>query len=953
MAVANIGKVNLQVWLRKGSPFSPQPKQETWSYFDQDLFKSLTTVYKVEVLPPTIDGIRIKENIEVESNFIRDDTYDLEKVTSGSDNVEVDGRAAALFKTITTEKTFNIDRIPIYRWQITKNLFIVDPDNNPSPKQFINYNTRDSKADPTTSPASTDNSPEWTYILISDPKSKSKKILAPFMNKNSPKGKAINWGIAMLTALPKNQPFQIIYDFLGRRPSLNESGVTLVNTFDFSTPDGNNRIADLDLANTLYLACEFGKSDGPDHYLLLFISQSSPLLYSINGKAATLVAEMSGFNSSSIFDGNASRFIFSIESAGASFIVKSNAFSNPWIIKCPDLTSPYFIGEGPIVLYGGNCQAAINMTPVSYESSGYFETQPETWLTLAGNATPTCSTTMKGNGGIQGLSANQEVSLVDAEVVNDAAVVTLIQAASTQSSVPTGVLRKINISQKEVNNTTAKTDNSSGSPANPPSAAITVLNSTTDFNNNPGGNSSQVTKNFSNHVELVASDVEWGGSTIYSGRSPYIWVLRCNMQPTKGSEPADDIEISCDVMDINLTWNAVSYNEIIQSGTINVLNRKVQDPDNPKQIIHYDNYMNRAVYIRIEAWWTNGAGHDPGPGNRQIFEGLTVSAELTKRAENEIVSFKIEDYMNALEGSKFVLSPWYDGMKITLAARDIAISTGLSDNRIYADDQPVYVNGQLNVNLVGDTSLPIDPDPFRNSRYRFKTGSSFKAALVQFAKFDFKCIYFDTHGRFHFDTVPGGLLFNGPATIVEKFWTSPILAQQGGDVLDIPHLKKLAFNSFTYTRKINDVYNVIQLTTVGKSTLDKLTIATAYKAGIFNSNAEGFLGYRKHAIIIDAAYGGMSELITAMNNYASRFFLPPQSYKFEIYGYSGIKPLDKIMLDGNPIRIMNVNIKLNAKENDYKMNIEGEWLLNVGDAGKLPAGDDSNYDYNGGFVPVS
>jgi hypothetical protein len=58
--------------------------------------------------------------------------------------------------------------------------------------------------------------------------------------------------------------------------------------------------------------------------------------------------------------------------------------------------------------------------------------------------------------------------------------------------------------------------------------------------------------------------------------------------------------------------------------------------------------------------------------------------------------------------------------------------------------------------------------------------------------------------------------------------------------------------------------------------------------------------------------------------------IPPLVAKFEAYGRSDIKPMDMITLDGQQMRIMNIQTHINKAENTYYQNIEGEWFFSIG-----------------------
>jgi hypothetical protein len=364
-------------------------------------------------------------------------------------------------------------------------------------------------------------------------------------------------------------------------------------------------------------------------------------------------------------------------------------------------------------------------------------------------------------------------------------------------------------------------------------------------------------------------------------------------------------------MSIELSWNATSYNEIKHTGTIRFLNFR------PGMENHsgtdYRSYSNRSVYLRIYAGWENGVGEkllDP------LFTGQTLSAEISTKAEREIVTFQVEDYMAALHGSKFVLSPFFDGMSGTLAVRDIVLMTGFTDTDIYTNDTRIS-----EANVSADIGLPF-ANPFEEPIFRFKDGSSFIEGIMKIAKLDFKVIYFDGKGRFHYDTMPGGLFNNKNFNIKHKFWS--FWTGAGLKPAD------QAFNMTSFNRLINDTYNVVQVLSVEKRLLARLSGGTAYKAGIYDPSAEGYLGYRKHLLIAEPALGNYDAVMRYLDNYRRRVLIPPLTARFEVFGRSTIKPLDIITLDNQKLRVMNISSHINKAENTFWQNIEGEWMFAAG-----------------------
>jgi hypothetical protein len=904
----NIGRARIKVSFLNKSPFSGQPKQEVAHYFSQDNVTPLSP-YNIEAVPAPINGLRLTENLQNYDNFLSDGDYYIDEATyaqtvsytddSGSPsssgsatktvttNVDVDPSAAARIKQLqddqanasAAQKAANAAEKDFFTWVLSNPIF----KDSPPPAKFAD-------------PPKIDNTPAWSLVALPRPGSSSKvQMLTPFMRKSPPDRKnGIHWGCKMQRPIAQNQPFELLFYYCQREAAVADQGPKLTPVFTFFAEDGQTQL-DLGLHNSIYIAIEFGLGDANHHFLLIFQSEQEPALYQVVGKNAIRKATFAKFNSSIVFDPSHKYFTVKIEPVAGSLIIRSNVFSEtPWIISTPP-ESPIFIGRGNIGLYSGNVQAGFAMRPVQYESLGDFSTPATEFVVLDKGSGPKCSTTIKGPGTVQqsmsySPSGDPEVSMTDAERVNGSPARTFIEAYSGQSGRDGGVNRKITVTTREV--------------ASP----------------NQGSGNDSPTKNYASEIVMEASDVtQGGGYVVKNGRSPYIWLARCEMDPAHGGDPTcngDECDISCDVMSIDLSHNATSYNELSHNGTMRVLN-KVSNRLNGK--FDYRKYTNRAVYVRIEAWWEIGVGHDPGPNNRNIFEGICYGGTVETRADNEIITFKLEDYMSALSGSKFVLCPPYDGMAASLAVRDIVLQMGFPDSRILTGNTSIS-KADLSQDL-GLSPARINQEPL----FRFNDGTSYKDGILKIAKLQMRTIYFDRFGNFHYDVLPGGIFTDPNVAPSIEFFSSPIR----GNLFALPNLKRIAWNMVSFTTLVNDVYNVIQINSVDKVTRDYLSAGIAYKEGISDPTARGFLGYRKHLMISDPVYGSVGAVNRAVMEYASRVFIPPISARFEIYGYTGMKPLDIISLDGQRLRIMNMTTHLSAAENTYWQTIEGEWFDSI------------------------
>jgi hypothetical protein len=681
----------------------------------------------------------------------------------------------------------------------------------------------------------------------------------------------------MRNAIARNQPFEMLFYHDGQVHTLAEEAQSLQPRFQGF---------DVDLTKRAYFAIETGIGNSTFHYLILFVQGMSPRFYVLSnaegGLTAQLYSENSAITGEKFFNPENGFFTVKIEPVSSGLLITSNQFETPWAVMGSS-KEPLFLGEGPLAVYSGNVQAGFALRPVQYKEEGSFVTPSQNITLLPGDSDePKATTSIKGGGDSQqARNGEGEVHAVDCELVDGKDVITFIEQDASVDPLPGGK-RKITLKVTEIK------------PADDPPAF--------------GPRSGTVRKKeFNIKVRMWSSNVSQGnGYVVKNGRSPYIWQARMQLDSQPKSSAGSGEDISCDVIGLELNWNATSYNEMAHTGSLRLLNRP------RKRKTDYRDLSGRATYLRISAWWENGVGNDPGGQERQVFEGMAIGTTVETKAEKEIVTLKLEDYMSALEGGKFVNSPFYDGMKASKAVVDIVKQLGIPEGRI----------------LVGGSnaaSLPDDPDefglPFANPMeepmFRFKDGSSYKQAVVRIATLDGKLVYFDNEGNFHYDPVPGGIAFDEDTTPVAAFVSSPRDTTDGSLVV---------WNSVSFSRAVNDVYNVLQVSTIDKETGVYMTVADVNEGSIFDPTAEGFLGYRKHMFIQEPALGNIAALGKYFDTYRRRIFIPPLTARFETYGRAGLKPMDTITLDGQKLRITNISLRLDSP-NDYWMSVEGEWYF--------------------------
>jgi len=882
---ASIGKAQCKVYILPNSPFAGIPRQEFGYFFTQDNLPNMTLSGNrgIVALPSPVNGFRLAENVNNYDNYLVDTggekLEDAIADTGGNGVINVDSAAKTKAALAQARSNSSQTQKDFFTWQT------IEP--------FIKNN---GKYDPVYFKdmlKKSGSSAKWTYNLKPKPDGAQSELLTPFMTQATKNPKeAIHWGVRMTTPIADNQPFGILYYHDGQDHSPAPEVDLNAHSDLYNLKSAPFQI---DLTKRAYVAIKFG--DATQTFFVLFVQGFRPHFFQIKSNVATLLSTFDAVNGEALFTPDNRWFQFKIEPVRTGFIITlaGQQFITPWIVEGPD-EEPYILRSGQVEIYSGNVTAGFAMRPMQYIAQDSFTTPPNIISRLPSDTREvSVTTTVKGAADDQNKLAKDPITglpvlfAVDAEIVNGDTFGNVRNPINdlAKDGVPAQSGKRVvdlEVLEKEVPATGAAT------------------NAGFSLNKNE----------YNVKVTLRSTDVtQPNGFVVTNGRSPYLWQVRLALPML---EPQDSsgggIDISCNVKEVDLSWNSTSLNELNHSGTIKVFSRPIPDGG-----MDLEGYLDRAVYFRVEAYWENGVGHDPGGEGRQIFEGMSVHSSRDTKAEYDLITFKVEDYMNALEGGKFVLSPYYDGMKAKAAVRDIAQLAGLGESRILADDTPIPAQVP---NDPEDFGLPFS-NPFQEPQFRFKDGSSYKSALVKIAQLDGKTIYFDHLGRFHYDTIAGGTTGGGVAPDT-FFWTSPLDAAEG---------KECCWGTASFGRNINDTYNVIQVSTVDRRTGNPIHIAYANEDAILPSGAgkEGYLGYRKHLMIREPALGDEAAAIRYISTYRNIVSKPPMTIRFEAYGYSGLKPMDTIAVDGFPVRILNISCHINAQENTYWMNVEAESFL--------------------------
>jgi len=406
----------------------------------------------------------------------------------------------------------------------------------------------------------------------------------------------------------------------------------------------------------------------------------------------------------------------------------------------------------------------------------------------------------------------------------------------------------------------------------------------------------------------------------------------------------------------------------------------------------------KAIYVSIAYWWDNGIGVSRSPDSPEFGEndiqmtGVSYGATVEKRANQIQINLKVKDYMTVFEHNYMFNSPFFDAVNSSLAIYEIAKMAQFDDstsfgsfpsNRLAVDRRPLgflqkAMDTQNRVAFGAGDPLMVwngqkyNVDPFAlpgsyadvaQPAVRFNNGERFDEALKKIAKLATKTIYFDRWGVLIFEVNPvieAGFQQAGESltrfTPKFYFFSSPREQQLPENAKQLEGVVRfnpntdgasLVYDVVTYSRDVEAAINQISIVS---ATRDELLPSGERVGGfivegftffdqIWNPEAEGFLGFRKTFYQSEGIFGSSQGAKESLKHYA-KMSIPPIDISFSTYGVGGLKSLDIIALDNNPLYILEISHTIDASSNSWSMEISGEWFKPfVDDLGLLPTPD--------------
>jgi hypothetical protein len=403
-------------------------------------------------------------------------------------------------------------------------------------------------------------------------------------------------------------------------------------------------------------------------------------------------------------------------------------------------------------------------------------------------------------------------------------------------------------------------------------------------------------------------------------------------------------DVSHHVTSYNENWSSSDFYEIEHTGTINFLLKEVAIDVNGV-ITSFDDseylksLQDKSFYIEVWAGYeplgVTGKEYTQMNGFYKLFTGICYGGMVDKTQSREMMTCKIHDYKKILQDQKFFNSPFFDGMRDVNAVLEIMNmagfrSKGPADPGKYLRDMkeddfstPIYYTTSDGRFFIDNKyALPSSYRRIEQAFFKFEAGSTLYDGIIKIAHNASKLFYFDQHGVAHFESyldlernrILGGEEGQGAGGLFA--FTSNHTLYDG----------QLIYNKLEKQFRVEDVHNHL-----------KIMSATPNKEILFaddlrwesldDPTQEGFLGYKK-LFYQRAGFLGSEGAVRKLIDFYRVMFRPEVFVKFETHGIP-IRATDHIWVDNEFLRVSKVTHNIDAKENKWWMNVEGERMQPV------------------------
>ena len=424
-----------------------------------------------------------------------------------------------------------------------------------------------------------------------------------------------------------------------------------------------------------------------------------------------------------------------------------------------------------------------------------------------------------------------------------------------------------------------------------------------------------------------------GEELVMGSKTPILSTIRLypKAAPSQAWPPSAK-DVSGNVMSISDNWSSSDYNKMEHNTTIHfLLNQGLQDSVANSAANYLRTLQNKAFYVNLQVGY-QGCNYSNLEGVQPMMVGVCFGGSMTQKAGEEIMQCQCFDYSKILQSTPICNSPFFDGVRDINAVSEIldmakfrkdkggpaSLIESIKDGMGTKDKWSVHVStdqgrvshGRIYALSQGYARLT------GGAEWRFANGKYIYDAIHEITKKSGKVMFFDAAGVFHYENFPIDEYIytdSDPNDIPVQYQFSTSPDKDG----------QLVFNALTVDIAVTDVFNNIHVLTSTPNG-EMIIGDDVNKPSIYDPSSEGFLGFMKTFWQQDGIFGS-EEAVASYIKSLTKFYRPPVVYKFETFGIP-LRCFDIVAVDNQRLIVVSVSSTVEAKDNKWWMNVEGEWL---------------------------
>jgi hypothetical protein len=373
-----------------------------------------------------------------------------------------------------------------------------------------------------------------------------------------------------------------------------------------------------------------------------------------------------------------------------------------------------------------------------------------------------------------------------------------------------------------------------------------------------------------------------GEKTIENGGCPYFFRLKGGADTGTLDFDAGVVDVTGDVISVTQNAESDGYFSILNHASVTLYNKGGT----------YDYLKTEQRGVRLSFGWSSSEVV-------RTFTGISIAGASSETPGKETITLQCEDYMYILKNTPIVNSPFYDGILMFHAVKDIVLRAGVQNVTNDWDSTDEYF-------------LPSGYS-FSQPKFRFPSKNMLYECALDFVKRGEATVYFDADGTCIVKKLPGGLFSVGAgAASVASFSKNP-----DGDVGSV------ILDERAVEGTMADTANKISILTLDRDTRN----AIVYSTSPATEGIEDKIMYQRVILIDQPAYGEYAVAVAYASELAIRVFNPIRKTSFKtIGGTSTILPLDFVTVEGQEFRLMSLRRTYEAESNSLETQYECEWL---------------------------